>query len=486
MKERMNLICICLDTFRADLIGPNKKFGFVKTPNLDRFMQKSITFERAFGEGQPTLQMRRAFFTGRRSFPWRFNFDRRGLWHHAAGWHKIPPDQDTLAEILLRHGYYTGLISDTYHIFKPTLNYTRGFVTYEFIRGQESDNWRPGNLNMVKDELAKYVKDPSNPPPVLVQYLLNVRDRRDEEDYFCAQVFSKAARWLEDSLENQPFFLWIDSFDPHEPWDPPREYADMYCPNYTGIDYILGRPPKDATPEEIERVKALYFGEVTLVDKWLGVFLEKIDDLGLWDNTIVMILSDHGTELMDHVRFGKGPEELHPFNTRIIWMIYHPDGPHGKTIEAFVQGHDVFPTALELLGIPCPQVDGVSVWPLVTDERDKVRDYVVIGWAGWRIGPAGGRASVRTDEWNYVVTIDREDKGELYHLPSDPEEKHNVVEEYPEIANKLKAKIEALIGQPLPAVLPELCDRALSPIHEYWRRKYGLRMRRRIELHDIP
>ena len=71
-------------------------------------------------------------------------------------------------------------------------------------------------------------------------------------------------------------------------------------------------------------------------------------------------------------------------------------------------------------------------------------------------------------------------------VQSDPEEKHNVVEEYPEIANKLKAKIEALIGQPLPAVLPELCDRALSPIHEYWRRKYGLHMRRRIELHDIP
>jgi len=484
--RKLNLICICLDTFRAGLIGSNKKFSFVKTPNLDKFMKECVIFERAFGEAQPTLQMRRTLFTGRRSFPWRYNFDRRGLWHHAAGWHKIPPDQDTLAEILLQYGYYTGLISDTYHLFKPTLNFTRGFVSYEFIRGQESDNWRPGSLSMIKDRLAKYVRDPLNPPPVLVQYLLNTMDRKSEEDYFCAKVFMKASEWLEHSLENQPFFLWVDSFDPHEPWDPPTEYADMYCPDYDGIEYILGRPPKDATPKEIERVKALYFGEVTLVDKWLGFFLEKIGDLGLWDNTIVMIVSDHGTELMDHTRFGKSPRELHPFNTRIIWLIRHPEGPKNKTIRAFVQSHDFFPTVLDLLEIPCPKVDGESVWPLVIGEKEKIRDYVITGWADWRIGPAGGRASVRTDEWNYIVTIDKEDKGELYHLPSDPEEKNNVVDEYPDIAAQLKRKIEALLGQPLPATLPELCDRALSPISIYWNRRHRVPTKKEHSLHDIP
>ncbi|MFH1928292.1 MAG: hypothetical protein ABIK79_09015, partial [Chloroflexota bacterium] len=86
----MNLIVICLDTFRADMIGPGKKMSYVETRNLDAFARESVCFGQAYGEGQPTLQMRRAFFTGRRSFPWRYNFDRRGHWHHAPGWHKIP------------------------------------------------------------------------------------------------------------------------------------------------------------------------------------------------------------------------------------------------------------------------------------------------------------------------------------------------------------------------------------------------------------
>nr|MBC8228070.1 hypothetical protein [bacterium] len=77
----MNLICICLDTFRADIVGEGKKLSFVETPNLDAFARESTIFDRAFGEGQPTLQIRRAMFTGNRSFPWRYNFDRRGHWH---------------------------------------------------------------------------------------------------------------------------------------------------------------------------------------------------------------------------------------------------------------------------------------------------------------------------------------------------------------------------------------------------------------------
>jgi arylsulfatase A-like enzyme len=215
----MNLIVICLDTFRADLVGPGHNLSFVETPNLDAFARESVVFDRAFGEGQPTLQMRRAFFTGRRSFPWRYNFDRRGHWHHAPGWHKIPPDQDTMAEILLSRGYFTGLVADTYHMFKPTMNYTRGFVTYEFIRGQETDNWRGGTPAMIEDQVRHHAREPLDWAQLtgLVQYLYNMRGRQREEDYLCARVFRSAAQWLEDNSANAPFFLWVDSFDPHVP-----------------------------------------------------------------------------------------------------------------------------------------------------------------------------------------------------------------------------------------------------------------------------
>ncbi|MFB0523672.1 MAG: sulfatase [Candidatus Bathyarchaeia archaeon] len=470
----MNLVCVCLDTFRADLVGKDEKLGFVDTPNLDEFASNSIVFDEAFGECQPTLQMRRAFFTGKRSFPWRYNFDRRGHWHHAAGWHKIPPDQDTLAEILLSQGYMTGFISDTYHMFKPTMNYTRGFVTYDFIRGQESDNWKGGNIGELEKKLEKYV-DHSRAKILyagLIQYLLNIQDRKSEEDYFCAQVFSRSAEWLEENQGNQPFFLWVDSFDPHEPWDPPVEYADRYCPNYDGKDYIFGRPPIDASEKVLERMKALYYGEVTLVDKWFGRFMEKLDDLGLRDDTIIIVLSDHGTQLLDHGRFGKGMEEMHPFNTRIVWYLYHPNEPHGRHVRSLVQGHDVMPTILDLLHVPIENLDGESVWPLVIGEKEEIRNHAVVAWAGWSSGPAIGRVSVRDSEWNYVCTIGKVDpKTELYHLPSDPEEKENTVSEHTEVAPKQRRRIESVLGQPLPGSMIELCDPSVSPFHEYLLRK---------------
>lgn len=469
----MNLIVICLDTFRADMIGPGGAMSHVRTSHLDALARESVSFTRAFGEGQPTLQMRRAFFTGRRSFPWRYNFDRRGHWHHAPGWHKIPPEQDTLAEVLLQHGYCTGMVADTYHMFKPTMNYTRGFCTYDFVRGQETDNWRGGTIDQIAAQLRAYTHEPIDSPRImrLAQYLWNQRDRAHEEDYQCARVFRAAVRWLDDNAANAPFFLWIDSFDPHEPWDPPRAYADALYP-YEGIDLIY--PSNDASAEEKERIMALYCGEVTFVDKWVGVFLEHLDALQLWEDTIVVLTSDHGTQLMDHGRFGKGAEEMHPFNTRIPLYIRHPDGPREATVDAFVQSHDLMPTLLRLLDVPYANVDGSDGWSLVAGERAQLRDHVVIGWASFVTGNAGGRASVRDDEWNYVATVHEAQPGpELYHLPTDPKEVRNVHDQHPEVAAMQRRRLEAVVGQPLPAQLNEVCDPGPAPMSTYLRRRLG-------------
>lgn len=469
----MNLICICLDTFRADIIGDSGKMSYIETPNLDAFARDSVCFNRAFGEGQPTLQIRRAMFTGRRSFPWRYNFDRRGHWHHAAGWHKIPPEQDTMAEMLLSRGYMTGLVADTYHMFKSTMNYTRGFVNYDFIRGQESDNWRTGSEKHIEEKIKQHVREPIdwNRHSTLFQYLLNMRGREAEEDYLCARVFRSAAQWLEDSVDTQPFFLWVDSFDPHEPWDPPKSYADKYCLGYTGKDFIMpgaayeGDGPSE---EEMERIKALYAGEVTFVDKWVGHLLDKIDSLKLWDDTVVMITCDHGTQIMDRGRFGKGADELHPFNTQILWYVRHPDGPRGTHVNGFVQSHDVVPTMLHLQGIDYTFCDGENVWPLATGKRESVRDHVVIGWAGFSDGQAAGRASVRDDYWNYVVSVNEDDpNAELYHLESDPDEKENVIAHHPAVVRTQRSRLEAILGQPLPATMNEVCDKSAPPRHVY-------------------
>ncbi len=467
------MVVICLDTFRADILGANAKLSFVSTPNLDALRQRSVVFERAFGEGQPTLQTRRSFFTGRRSFPWRYNFDRRGLWHHNPGWHKIPPEQDTLAEILLRRGYYTALVSDTYHMFKPTVNFSRGFVSYDFLRGQENDNWEPLDVTAGEALLRRHVRDPENwrRHGTLLQYLSNQGGRESEEEFQCARVFRRAAEWLRRARKNAPFFLWIDSFDPHEPWDPPRSYADKYYggAEWDGLDFIMpGAMGPAATEQERKRVAALYCGEVSFVDRWVGELLRTLTEVDAWKDTIVVLLSDHGTELDDHGVFGKGPAHLHPYNTQINWLVRHPRVSQDVTVGQFVQTHDLLPTVLHLLGLPPVPCDGENVWRYVEDPRRPGRDHVVIGWADFSSGVTGARASVRTDEWNYVVTCQADDRGEeLYALRFDPGERTNVAGVHREVARRLRGMVEEVVGQPLPARFVEICDAGPAPVFEY-------------------
>ena len=466
----MNVIAIVLDTFRSDIIGPGKRLSFVETPNLDALAAESIVFDHAFGEGQPTLQCRRSFYTGCRSFPFVYNVDRRGHWHHMPGWHKIPAHQDTLAEILLARGYCTGMVADVYHMFKPTMNYWRGFLSYDFIRGQESDNWRSGPLNDIRKEMAQYTRNPENlqANAVLCQYLLNQRFRRSEEDYQCARVFRGAADWLDENAANAPFFLWVEAFDPHEPWDPPPSYADRYSGPYDGIDFIMPRLGPDPTPAEIERTKALYYGEVTFVDRWVGHLLQRVDDLGLWDDTIVLVLSDHGTQIWDHGAFGKGGANLRTYNTGIVCQMRVP-GMKARAIDAIVQAHDVMPTLLELLDVPFSRLDGTSLLPLLRGETDAVRQASVIGWA--TIQPhkanAGAYASVRTPRWNYISAVHEDGREWLYDILADPDENQNLITAHPEVAAALRREIEAVVGQPLPAKLNEVCDPEAFPMARY-------------------
>jgi uncharacterized sulfatase len=197
------------------------------------------------------------------------------------------------------------------------------------------------------------------------------------------------------------------------------------------------------------------------VDRWVGHLLDRVDDLGLKSDTIVMLMSDHGTQVLDHGQFGKGPDRLHPYNTRLNWMVRYPDVC--KRISGFVQAHDLLPTVLGLLDIPCQAVDGTDVWPLATGEADAVRDHVVIGWASFSTGPATGRASVRDDQWNYTVSLNDVNNEELFDLVADPDENTNVAADYPDVVALQRSRIQAVIHQPLPATFNEVCDNAPAP-----------------------
>lgn len=456
--RRLNLVVICIDTLREDFVRHAAPWD-ARMPHIDALRERSVYFERAFGEGLPTIPMRRAYFTGMRSFPWRFDFDTQGMWPTGRGWHKIAPEERTLAEVLLGHGYHTGLISDTYHMFKPTMNFARGFLSYEFIRGLEADPYLNGRITV--EDLAPYVKnpDPVEAHSVLVQYLLNAQERHCEDDWTTARVFTRASEWVKRQHVDDPFFLWIDAFGVHEPWDPPASYLDEYSSGRPGpveSIYPVNMKTEDFSSVEADRVRALYQASVTFVDHWIGEFLSALAEHGHQDNTVVMLVNDHGTELLDHGQFSKAASRLYAHNTQSIWMIAHPDRP-AATVGEFVQSHDLYPTALQILGVESPQVDGEALWNWEGDTlRGPGRSHVVIGF--------GRNVSIRDLEWNYFVDFEHSGAGRLYHLATDPLEQENVVEQFPEQVNRLRGLLEEFLGQPLPATLSDVVHPGDAPI----------------------
>ncbi len=457
-----NVVVICLDTFRADIVGRNKKLSHVATPALDQLAAESIRFNRCYGDALATLQVRNTNFTGMRGFPFK---------HGYYGWHEIPREYPTLAEHLVRAGYATGLIGDTPHMFKPNMNFSRGFLTFEHVRGQTSDSWKIGPWEPVaglfKDYFGDYVpRAPDDPDATLysegqvLQYLHNIRDRNVEEDWFAPKVFLSGCQWIEQNSKNDPFFLWLDCFETHELFDPPTSYIKQYNDTWTGPKYqqprhilgsrlhsdISGDSVQGLSQEFVDYYVACYMAEVTFTDKYIGVFLEKLDQLGLTDSTAVIFTSDHGTELADLTGLGKRESKLHPFTTQLNLTLRHPDKSlRNKDVDVIVQNQDLAPTILELAGIPEASIgmDGQSLMDLASGHQSDGRDFAITGWNEY--------ASVRDDRWNYVTKWVAEDPHpELYDLESDREEAIDVHDAHPDVANQFRRRLEEHLGGELP------------------------------------
>lgn len=433
----LNLILLCFDTLRRDAVATD----LCRTPHLGAFAEEAVVYTDAWAEGLPTLPFRRALYTGIRSFPWREWIDDRGSRPNQPGWHAIPPAHTTLAERLYAYGYATGLVSDLWHQFKPTMNFHRGFVSWDFIRGQEGDT-----QYLATESLA----DPSpgerrlGPPA----YLYQTRDRHRDEDYCVARVLDGAAEWVAANRSNRPYFLCVESFTPHEFWDPPVRFADAYHPAHGAGDHIVpqalntGPGHPDPDPADIARTRALYQGYCTFADERFGRFLERIRSVGALRDTVVCVVSDHGTELWDQGRFGKDAARLHRFNTQINLMIRHPELSGQHTVDAFVQNQDVAPTLLGLLGIPHAGLDGEDIWPWT--RKGTAPAAVVTAWGPW--------ASVRDARWNLLLhTQDMQVPPRLFDLDADPGETVTVAGQHPDVVIRLLPHLERLLGAPLPA-----------------------------------
>ncbi len=301
--------------------------------------------------------------------------------------------------------------------------------------------------------------------------------------------------------KSAPFFLWLDSFDPHEPWDPPSIWdPDLKCPydpDYSGIELInpVGTTTEGyVNEEEARHIRMLYAEKITMVDKWLGKFIDRLKEMDLYDNSLIVFLSDHGEPLGDD-EHGHGIirkcrpwpyEEL----SHIPLIIKHPDGMKGR-ISSFVETVDVPATIMDFVNENTPTVNnivsflnpnpdllpmqGKSLLPLMRGAVDKVKDFIITGYfnLSW---------SMVTEDWSYIQWLDSKEKGdpkkigatvglstmeedpeiwtcapgtapetphknELYDRRNDPFQLNNLIDAQPELADEMsKALMEYMIG----------------------------------------
>jgi len=459
----MNVVLVISDTFRRDHLGC---YGneWVHTPNLDRFAREGMTFDRAYTGSFPTVPHRADIMTGRFTFT---EFE----------WAPLAREAVVLSETLSQAGFTTFMVADTPHILQQGYNFQRGFSGFEWIRGQENDRWKT------------YPRDPAlpcapeklrSPHGTVKQYLRNVHGRVREEDYFAPRTMRRAMDWLEENAREGPFFLYVDTFDPHEPWDPPRHYTELYDPGYEGeeVIYPAYAPCDYLSQAELKHVRALYAGEVTLVDAWVGRLLRRIDELGLRDSTAVIFTTDHGFCHGEHGLMGKSViregfsahvplwEEI----ARIPLLVRVPASPMrapglaaGSRGEAIVQPPDITATIYDLAGVEAPaSVQGRSFLPVLRGEGDYLRDFAVSSGSIIH-GPRARRwSTLSTPEWSFhyagsevdqarpavAATVDsvaRYEKAELggagepmlFHLTDDPGQAKNLYPRRRAVAQRL-------------------------------------------------
>jgi arylsulfatase A-like enzyme len=415
MKKIKNVIVVMLDTLQFNYLGCYGN-NWIKTPNLDRFAQQGVLFENAYTEGLPTVPCRRAMFTGRYTLP-------------VKGWSQLDIEDTTIADLCWGQPIDSALIHDSGPFRLPKFGYSRGFDKVHFIHGHETDHQYYAQDELHKHKAEDYYEDhviktadeilkENVMRPLMNQVECHLKERqywKSDEDHHVAQVMKTAGKYLDQVDRNKSFFLWIDSFDPHEPWDPPSVYDPgkkcMYDPDYKGKDMFLpiqGHVEGLYTEEELHHIRMLYAEKITMCDKWFGWMMDKVNGLSLEDNTLVMVVSDHGSP-MGNGEHGHGImrkcrpwpyEEL----AHIPFMMRGPGLPTGKRIKSFVQSCDVAPTVVDWLGIGVhPSMQGQSLLPLAKGKVEKVRDFAIAGYFRYSW-------SIITEDWSYIHWLKEEEK----------------------------------------------------------------------------
>lgn len=461
----MKVIWIVADTFRRDHVGA---YGNpqIRTPSLDALAERSIRFDRHYAAAFPTMPTRADHFSGR----WTMSF---------MSWGPLGSEVRTLAQLLSDQGIHTAAVADTPFYLRHGMNYDRGFQTFHPILGQEGSATR---LMTSRHHESRDVRD----------------WWRLEIDRNAPQTMIRAADWLERHYQ-EDFFLYVDTWDPHEPWDAPIYYTELYWPDYDGevIQPVYGRwqQAPGFSQDRVAKAHATYQGEVTMVDAWVGHLLRKIESLGIAERTAIVFTSDHGFYFGEHggyfgkMAYATSPDgHLYDHSERgAIWthsplyeevtalpLLMKIPGLQPGRHAGLTSAVDVMPTVLDLMEQEIPDwVEGRSLLSSLNGSGAGAgRDFVVttIPFANPgdvvssvdnvdRLLDTFTCATVSTAEWTLLFRPEP-GRSELYHLPSDPAQAHNVIQDHHQVAKDIHQLLLRFMRE------TDVPDRLLEPRRE--------------------
>lgn len=403
-----NVVLITLDTLRADRLGCH---GAVRgaTPNLDRLAAAGVRFTLATTVSNNTLPSHAAMLTGR--YPHDIGVPRNG--------YPLPRRHPTLATRLAAAGYDTAAFVSA-SALAAGLGLDRGFGLYD-------DSFDVSELD---------------------------QDQRRAET-----TTDRVLEWLE-TRGPEPFFLWVHYFDPHYPYSPPPPYDTMFVGDspsdadgsieyLSGIGGVRGFPKRPTTAADLDKVTALYEGEIAYLDVHLGRVLEALGASGLGDRTGVVVVADHGESLTEHdYFFDHGLLVYQP--SMHVPLIVRPPGragpPQRQVVTTPVQTLDVHATVLGLAGEPVTEAgpgrdlatlwSGSATWAPRLSFGEGCRPWAVEARYPGLWPNAGKWQFVLDFPWKLVIAPYLE-RGGLYHLGDDPEEVDDLSREHPEVTQRL-------------------------------------------------
>lgn len=371
---------------------------WVKAPNFDRLAKRSVQFQNYYVGSMPCMPARREMHTGR------YNFLHRS-------WGPLEPFDDSMPEMLHSHGVHSHKVTDHQHYWEDGgATYHQRYSTFEFVRGQEGDKW-VGDVEKLRDPNGGEGRWPEHRhSPMHKQDNINREHMVSSDLQPQHKTFSLGLEFIERNVESDNWYLQIETFDPHEPFFTQAEFQDLYPHEYDGPAFDW--PPYREVREDdltVEHIRFMYAALVTYCDQQLGRVLDVFDKHDLWQDTMLIVNTDHGFLMGEHDWWAKVVTPFFQEVAHIPFWAYDPRHPGciGKKRDSVVQTIDLAPTILDYFDIPVTRdMQGKSLTRTMLND-EPVRKAALYG-------VMGGQVNVTDGQYVYMRGNVTEDNSPLY------------------------------------------------------------------------